>query len=272
MKKYNDADLSIAAEWLRGAREVLVFTGAGASAESGIPTFRDDDGLWREFPVDEFAAWRGIVRTALVRPRRLAEFVYAVLHPIAAAQPNAGHLAIAELERHTRVTVVTQNIDGLHGAAGNTIMHEIHGSLFEVVDLKGRFVSLISRRELMRIAASLEKIRRGWFCLPRTLLAVRPWLGLGLRGLHRPKLVLFGDAMAEPDWTLAREAARNCDCLIQVGCSGVVWPAAELPHTAKAAGARLIAVDPQPTAADIWLRGGAAEVLPALVSQAFSGR
>lgn len=266
---YDDTDLSIAAEWLRDARNVVVFTGAGASAESGIPTFRDDDGFWREFPVDAFATWRGIVRTALVRPRRLAEFAYAVLHPIATAKPNAGHRAIAELERHTRVTVVTQNIDGLHGEAGNTIVHEIHGSLFEIVSLKGRFVSLVSRREVQRMAASLERIRRGRLCLPRTLLTVRPWLGLGRRGLHRPKLVLFGDAMAEPAWTLAREAVQNCDCLIQVGCSGVVWPAAELPHTAKAAGARVIAIDPQPTSADICLRGTAAEILPALVERAF---
>lgn len=267
-----DADLSIAADLLREAREVVVFTGAGASAESGIPTFRDDDGFWREFPVGEFATWRGIVRTALVRPRRLTQFVYAVLHPIATAKPNAGHRAIAELERHTRVTVVTQNIDGLHGEAGNTIVRQIHGSLFEVVSLKGRFVALLSRGEVRKISRSLEKIRRGWFCLPRTLLAIRPWLGLGLRGLHRPKLVLFGDAMAEPDWSQAREAVRRCDCLIQIGCSGVVWPAAELPQTAKAAGACVIAIDPQPTPADIWLRGTAAEVLPALLERAFGGR
>jgi len=268
----DESDLSIAADWLREARNVVVFTGAGASAESGIPTFRDDDGFWQEFPVDEFATWRGIVRTALVQPRRLAEFAYAVLHPMAIAKPNAGHLAIADMERHTRVTVVTQNVDGLHGAAGSTIVHEIHGSLFEVVSLKGRFVRLISRRQVQAMSAKLERIRKGWFCLPRTLLAIRPWLGLGRRGLHRPKLVLFGDALAEPDWTLARQAVQKCDCLIQIGCSGVVWPAAELPQTAKAAGACVIAIDPQRTPADIWLRGTAAEVMPALVKRAFGDR
>lgn len=269
---YDDADLSIAAEWLREAREVVAFTGAGASAESGIPTFRDDGGFWQEFPIDEFATWRGVVRTAFVRPRRLAEFVYSVLHPIAIAEPNAGHRAIADLERHVRVTVITQNIDGLHGEAGSTVVRQIHGSLFEIVSLKGRFIALLARRRVRKMSARLERIRNGWFYLPRTLLAIRPWLGLGLRGLHRPKLVLFGDAMAEPDWSQARNAVENCDCFLQIGCSGVVWPAAELPLSAKAAGARVVAIDPVRTPADIWLQGTAAEVLPALVERAFGKR
>lgn len=267
----HEQQISAAAELLRGSEKVVVFTGAGASAESGIPTFRDDDGFWREFPVDEFATWQGLVRTAILRPRRVAEFAYAVLHPIASAKPNAGHVAIADLERHVPVVVVTQNIDGLHGKAGNTIVHEIHGSLFEVVTLRGRFVMLLSRRRLLRMSAALDEARRGWLCLPRTLLAIRPWLGLGLRGLHRPKLVLFGDAMAEPAWSQSLDAVRNCDCLIQVGCSGVVWPAAQLPQTARAAGARVISIDPQRTAGDVWLRGTAAEILPALVQRAFGG-
>ena len=102
------------------------------SAESGIPTFRDDGGFWQRFPVEQFACWDGIVRTAIRRPRELAEFAYEVIEPIAGAQPNAGHLAIEQLERHTKVTVITQNIDGLHQAAGNTTVHEIHGSLSQI--------------------------------------------------------------------------------------------------------------------------------------------
>ena len=79
----DSASLSLAASWLRPAREVVVFTGAGVSAESGIPTFRDDEGFWQHFPVAEFATWKGLVRTAIRRPRRLAEFIHAVLYPIA---------------------------------------------------------------------------------------------------------------------------------------------------------------------------------------------
>ena len=157
--------LSLAASWLRSAREVVVFTGAGVSAESGIPTFRDDEGFWQHFPVDEFATWKGLVRTAMRQPRRLAEFIHAVLQPIAAAKPNAGHRAIAEMEKHIGVTVVTQNIDNLHQEAGSTIVHEIHGSLFEVVTRRGRFVGLLLRRQLLQIAESLNRVGgAGWSC------------------------------------------------------------------------------------------------------------
>jgi NAD-dependent deacetylase len=261
--------ISRAASWLRSAGEVVVFTGAGVSAESGIPTFRDDEGFWQHFPVDEFATWKGIVRTAIRRPRRLAEFIYAVLQPVAVAKPNAGHRAIADLERHVGVTVVTQNIDNLHRDAGSTIVHEVHGSLFEVVTRRGRFLRLLSRRELLRMAEALGRARRGWFVLPRVLLAIRSMAGLGPRGLHLPRIVLFGDAMAEPAWSKAMEAANSCDCLIQVGTSGLVMPAATLPQMARMAGAKVITIDPNEGGGDAWIRGTAAEMLPRLVAMAF---
>ena len=259
------SDLIDAAEIVRSAKHVVVFTGAGMSAESGIPTFRDDDGFWQRFPVESFATWKGILGTAVRQPRALAEFAYEVIHPIADATPNAGHRAIEQLEHHIKVTVVTQNIDGLHQQAGNTIVHEIHGTLFEVVSMQGRFRRLLSRGQFQRIGQRVGKCRGGPLALARLMWALRPWLGLGLRGLHRPKLVLFGDAMAEPDWSMACQAVSECDCLLQVGCSGVVMPAAILPGEAKAAGAVTIAIDPQPVAADLWLKGNAAEVLPTLL-------
>jgi NAD-dependent deacetylase len=261
--------LSLAAAWLRSAREVVVFTGAGVSAESGIPTFRDDEGFWRHFPVEEFATWRGLVRTAIRRPGRLAEFIHAVLHPIAVAKPNAGHRAIADMEKHVGVPVATQNIDNLHQEAGSTIVHDVHGSLFEVITHHGRFVRLLSRRQLLQIAEALSRARRGWLVLPRVLLAIRALAGLGLRGLHLPRIVLFGDAMAEPAWTKALEAVRRCDCMIQVGTSGMVLPAAMLPSEAKAAGAKIITIDPNEGGGDVWLQGTAATMLLRLVEAAF---
>jgi NAD-dependent deacetylase len=258
-----------AAAWLRSAREVVVFSGAGISAESGIPTFRDDEGFWQHFPVDEFATWKGLVGTAIRRPRRLAEFIHAVLRPISVAKPNAGHRSIAEMEKHVGVAVVTQNIDNLHQDAGSTIVHEVHGSLFEVVTRRGRFLHLLSRRQLLRMAECLDRVQRGWFVLPRVLLAIRPMAGLGLRGLHMPRIVLFGDAMAEPGWSLALEAARSCDGMIQVGTSGTVMPAATLPREAKAAGAKVITIDPGGGEGDVCLHGTAATLLPRLVEAAF---
>lgn len=259
------SNLNTAADILKSAKHVVAFTGAGMSVESGIPTFRDDDGFWQRFPVESFATWNGIMGTAVRRPRALAEFAYEVIHPIAMATPNAGHCAIEQLEHHTKVTVVTQNIDGLHQAAGNTIVHEIHGSLFEVVSLKGDFRQLLSRGHLRQVAKRVGRCRRGPLSLARLSIALRPWLGLGIRGVHRPKLVLFGDAMAEPDWSMSCQAIEDCDCLLQVGCSGTVMPAAMLPAEAKAAGATTIAIDPHPAHADVWLQGTAAGLLPKLL-------
>jgi NAD-dependent deacetylase len=258
------AELDEAANWLRSASEIVVFTGAGISAESGIPTFRDDSGLWLRFPPEQFANWVGLTRVARSDPRRFAEFLHAVLAPIAAAKPNAAHLALAKAERHASITIVTQNVDGLHQAAGSTIVHEIHGSFFEVVTLSGRFCSLLSRRELAKVAASIDRLQKGWLVLPRLALAARPLAGLGWRGVYHPKLVLFGDTLAEPAWRLANEATRNCELFLQIGCSGVVYPAAMLPDAARRNGARVIAVDPAPVNADLWLRGSAAKVLPEL--------
>ncbi|MFK8113278.1 MAG: NAD-dependent deacetylase [Rubripirellula sp.] len=258
------------ADVIRESEHVVVFTGAGMSAESGIPTFRDDDGFWKRFPIEEFASWKGIFKTVFRRPRAMSEFVYEVIQPIAAARPNAGHLAVEQLEHHTRVTVVTQNVDGLHQLAGNTVVHEIHGSLFEVVSLKGRFRNLLSRNQFANIADRVERSRHSRLSLFRLLWAIRSWLGVGWRGIHRPKVVLFGDSMAEPDWAMAWQAVRDCDCLIQVGCSGVVLPAAMLPIEAKDAGATIIAVDPQPVQADLWYEGKAGEVLPRLIERLVS--
>lgn len=258
-------ELTLAAEMLRASRRIVVFTGAGISAESGIPTFRDDGGFWERFPIADFASWRGVIRAGWKNPRKLAEFVYEVIQPIADAEPNAAHRAIATLEAHVPTTVVTQNIDGLHQEADNSKVLEIHGSIFGLVSLQGTDCGVVTKPQLRRMATRLERIRHGWLALPRMLWAIRRWIGLGLRGIHRPKLVLFGDGMAQPDWEQAVQAARDCDCFIQIGCSGAVYPAALLPEEAAAHGATTIAIDPQPTQADVWLSGTATEIVPQLI-------
>ena len=161
-----------AADWLRSAARVTVFSGAGVSAESGIATFRDDDGFWRRFPPETFATWRGLLGTAFRNPRRLADFLREVLGPIAAARPNDGHAAIAELETYKPVTVVTQNIDALHQAAGSTRVLEIHGSLFETISLIGRIRRRISRERMSRMVAALGRAETGPCKLIRVLRVV----------------------------------------------------------------------------------------------------
>src|SRR5262249_43419981 len=143
--------LDEAAGFLRHAGRVAVFTGAGVSAESDIPTFRDEDGLWKEFPPEQFACWPGLLKCVARYPRRLAEFLIAVLAPVAVARPNSGHAAIAMLEKRVTTTVITQNIDALHQEAGSTRVREIHGSLLKVANLGGRTLARLSRKDLDRI-------------------------------------------------------------------------------------------------------------------------
>ncbi|MBL8850737.1 MAG: iron dicitrate transport regulator FecR [Planctomycetaceae bacterium] len=257
---------------LRGAQRVVVFTGAGVSAESGIPTFRDAGGFWQLFPPETFATWNGLLRTAVLRPRLLAEFVLNVVEPVAAAVPNAAHRAIAQLAQNVPTTVVTQNIDGLHQAAGSTSVLEIHGSLLEVVDVStGRLVHQFGRDELQSISRTLREYVAGERSLASSALLLRRQFPLDWRGRHRPNLVLFGDALAEPAWTHAGRAVDACDTLISVGTSGAVYPAALLPSRAEAHGATVITVDPQP-AAGCWLEGPAGDVLPRLIADAFESR
>jgi NAD-dependent deacetylase len=256
--------------FLRRAKRVAVFTGAGVSAESNIPTFRDEGGLWKDFPPEQFACWPGLLKCAARDLRKLADFLVAVLGPIAAARPNAAHAAIAALERHVTTTIITQNVDGLHQEAGSVRVREVHGSFLKVVGVRGYGVARLSRQELGRVVGRLRRIRFGPFKRTRLTLAIRPLLGLSMRGLRRPGVVLFGDALAEPDWTWAQADVRSCDVLLVVGTSGEVWPASLLPGIARQNGARVITVDPtEPGACHVWLRGSAAEILPMLVRRSF---
>lgn len=254
---------------LSWATNVTVFTGAGISAESGIATFRDDGGFWTRFPPEEFANWKGLLHLAVLDPARLAEFLIEVLGPIATASPNPGHAAIAKLEGRRPTTVITQNIDGLHQSAGSRHVLEVHGSLLEIVTWLGKEpLRTLTREDLQEIVRRIQdKCRSGWSGF-QLLKAVEPLFGLSSRGFHRPNLVLFGDAMAEPAWSQAISAARSCELFISVGTSQSVYPAAMLIEEARDHGAETIVIDPQIGGGDIWLRGTAGDILPRLVQEA----
>jgi NAD-dependent deacetylase len=146
------------------------------------------------------------------------------------------------------------------------LVREIHGTFFRVVSLRGRLVRELTQPDLERMADRLQRTRHGWFRLPRLLWNVRPMLGLGLRGIHRPRIVLFGEGMAQPDWDQSLADARACDVMLVVGTSANVLPAAMLPHWAREAGAKVITVDPsEPGRSHLWLPGKAGEVLPQLL-------
>jgi len=227
---------------LRDARRIVVFTGAGVSAESGVPTFRDaQTGLWSRFRAEDLAT-----PDAFLRDPVLVWKWYAWRRQlIAAVQPNPAHFAIAELGRRAPVTVITQNVDGLHQRAGSGGVIELHGNIFDTrcFDCGRPAHEPVSENELPPQCAHCG-------------------------GLLRPGVVWFGESLPEAAWRRADDAASHADMFFCVGTSGVVYPAASLPLQAGAAGAYLVQVNPEPTPADrqaqLVLRGKAGEILPLL--------
>ena len=230
--------------WTRAARRIVVLTGAGMSAESGVPTFRDaQTGLWADFrpeqlaTEDAFRADPGMVWDWYAMRRGM----------VAEVAPNAGHEAIAAFQqRHPgRLVVVTQNVDGLHQRAGSPGVLALHGNIAE------------------------DK----WLDRPRhCCTSALPQPGHPPRcstcgNLRRPAVVWFGEMLPVAELRAAEEAAAGCDLMLVVGTSGVVYPAAGL---ARATAGRVVIVNPVPTelddAADAVLAGTAARLLPALLA------
>lgn len=237
---------------LRDARHVAVLTGAGASAESGIPTFRDAlTGLWATFRAEDLATPEAFARQPAVvwawyRERRAR---------VLAAEPNAAHLAIARLERLVpRLTLATQNVDRLHQRAGSSRVLELHGNI----------VTARCSRDGARFE-SWEEVEPGPPACPRC--------GAPLR----PDVVWFGELLPEDTLHEAIDAARHCDVFLSVGTSNLVEPAASLPWLAVEAGATVAVVNPdargQRTGPGIHhLTGAAGTILPALVAAAWPDR
>lgn len=225
-----------AIERLRAARNIVALTGAGISAESGIPTFRaPGTGLWSQYRVEDFAtpgAWRrnsALVWSWYSHRRRLAY----------RAQPNPAHLALAELERRTpNMIVVTQNVDGLHQRAGSRTVIELHGSLFRF-RCADDDTAVAWEDPNIDNAEALERLERGELEAP----PVCPQCGAQVR----PDIVWFEEPMPRKPWGAAANAAQACDVCLVIGTSALVYPAASLPQLAKASGAYLIEINPEAT-------------------------
>lgn len=236
------AHLAEARRRIAAASDILVLTGAGISAESGVPTFRDAlTGLWARFDPEELAtedAYRrqpGLVWDWYEHRRTL----------VAAAQPNPAHHAIVALAAQKKVTLVTQNVDGLHQRAGSTDVIELHGNLFANKWLDG----------CGRCEAAPDDGRSPPRCIH-------------CGALMRPGVVWFGEDLPRVARYRAEHAAQTCDLCLVVGTSGMVYPAAGLPGVAKDHDAGVIVVNPQPSAldatADLVLRAPAGQCLPML--------
>jgi NAD-dependent deacetylase len=238
-----------AARSLAKCRLVVVLTGAGVSQESGIPTFRDaQEGLWAQYDPMMLATEAGY----LANPALVWQWYDYRFGMVERAQPNPGHRAIAELERLLpQMVVVTQNIDGLHQAAGSTDVVELHGSIRSFKCLTGRHAGFTR--------ADFE----GHADVPPRC----PRCG----DLLRPAVVWFGELLPGEAINRAYDLAEACDAMLVVGTSGVVQPAASLPFIARHAGAVVIDVNPErdeiADAAEFFLEGRGGEILPRLLAE-----
>jgi NAD-dependent deacetylase len=244
-----------AARLLGAARQAVALTGAGLSTPSGIPDFRSPGlGLWEDYDPLEVASLDGF--------RQDPGAFYSWIRPLArlmlGAEPNAAHLALAELEARGRLrAVLTQNIDQLHSRAGSRCVLELHGHIREAACLECGH-----RQPALGLLEQLVEDGRTPHC---------PDCG----GVLKPNVVLFGEALPEDVWREAHRLARACDLILVAGSSLEVAPAGDLPLLARQAGARLIIVNRQPTPlddeAEIVIHADVAEALPAIVAELQAG-
>lgn len=234
-----------AAEAIHNTKNAIAVTGAGVSVESGIPDFRSPDGLWAKYPPFEYATAEALLED----PDKVWVMFYELGDMLLEAKPNPAHFALARLEEMGHLQgVITQNIDNLHQAAGNTVVVEYHGNA----------QSLICPACHRRRPMSMEQ---------RALGAPRCECG----GYMKPDVVLFGDPIPPQAMLSADRLARLSEVVLVVGTSAQVYPAAGLPLAAKEHGATIIEVNTYPTEftgriTDIFLQGPAGEVLPAVLN------
>lgn len=233
-------------ELLRNARKIMVLTGAGMSAESGVPTFRDaQSGLWSKYRPEELAtpeAFRD-------NPRTVWDWYAERRENIRRVRPHAGHVALAEMERFfDSVLVATQNVDGLHQQAGSTSVVELHGNIMRST-----------------CSATGRPIEDSWL---ESNPGRPPLSPHHPQGFARPAVVWFGELLPEGAMERAATAALECDVCFSIGTSSLVQPAASLPFIALRSGAAVIEINPTPTAlselADFSLQATAAIALTAI--------
>ena len=248
----NTASIEEIAAWLRAASKVVVLTGAGISTASGIPDFRGPNGVWTKDPKAERLS---NIEHYMSDPEvRVESWRQRLDHPAWKAAPNAGHAALAALERKGRLhLLVTQNIDGLHRLAGSSpdVTIEIHGTMREVVCMScGERAPM--ERALIRVRAGEDD---------------PPCRSCG--GILKSATVSFGQSLDPEDLSRAQLASWGCDLFLAVGSSLGVYPAARLPAIAVTAGAKLVIINAEPTpydaVADAVFREEIADVLPAMV-------
>lgn len=241
----NEMDLNKLVEYLAQSRAAMALTGAGISAESGIPTFRGVQGLWEKYDIMEFAHIDSFRRN----PVKVWGMLLELDQTMVSARPNPGHLALARLEQLNYLKmVVTQNVDNLHQDAGSREVVEFHGNA-------QRLRCLDCRSLFDRTVIDVNHLPPRCHC----------------GGLIKPDVVMFGEAIPWDAHIKAFDMAGRTDLILVVGTSAVVAPASEIPIMAKRAGAKVVEINPEPTVltdriSNLLLQGSAAQVLPRVVA------
>jgi NAD-dependent deacetylase len=238
-----DSNIVEARDVLAPASRIAVLTGAGVSAESGIPTFRGSGGVWRNFRAEDLATSDAFNRD----PKFVWEWYDWRRSLIVAAKPNAAHYALAELERaKPQFTLITQNVDGLHDLAGSKKIRKVHGDIWR----------------LRCLSCGLEQEDRS-----SPLATLPPQCACG--GIQRPGVVWFGEGLPQDVWADAVAATEAAEVFLVIGTSAIVYPAAGLVEVAKSNGAKVIEINVVESAVsglvDYCLLGEAARILPQLV-------
>lgn len=237
------ADLERVRVALKNASSVTVLTGAGISADSGVPTFRGTDGLWRNFRAEDLATLEAFEHD----PRLVWEWYNWRRELIATKLPNAAHHAVVQMERHfPQFWLITQNVDGLHRAAGSRKLSEIHGNIW-----------MVRCTECGRVTDNRD--------IPIQIL---PHCR-SCNGLLRPRIVWFGESLDPADIEQSHRVLSDTEVLLVIGTSGVVYPAAGFASVAKNAGAFVVEVNlnttPNSSVMEVSLQGRAEEIVPLLL-------
>ncbi|MGE0517792.1 MAG: NAD-dependent deacetylase [Candidatus Binatia bacterium] len=248
-----DTEIATVRGWIREARHIVVLTGAGISTDSGIPDFRGPQGLWTKNPgAEKMATLQHYMSSPDVRRRAWQHRLEMYARPL---EPNVGHRALVDLERRGNLhTLITQNVDGLHQAAGSApeIVVEIHGTSREVVCM-----DCGERAPMARALARVQAGEDDPSC--RTC-----------GGILKSATISFGQSLVQGDLVRAERAARQADLLLAIGTTLAVYPIAGVVPIAKEAGARIVILNAEPTEmdqlADLVLRGSISEVLPRLLA------
>jgi NAD-dependent deacetylase len=234
-------------EKLKSSKSIVFFTGAGISAESGIPTFRGKEGIWNKLKPEELASFDAFLKN----PELVWEWYNHRKKIIHESKPNAGHIAIAEMQSALRgfpeVAVITQNIDNFHRRAGSKTVYELHGNIERNYCIKCQTFY----NEELDFSKGVPKCKCG--------------------GLIRPDVVWFGEYLPEDQFDASEKAARNCDVFFIVGTSAVVYPAAGLVFTAKQNGAYLVEINIEETEISKYVNWSfyneAGMVLPQIINE-----